>query len=130
VHLAWNLHHASVQPASDLPPPPPTAPLQRVVKIRRDYNNGVASETLEDYALRFTPQRFRKWSEWRVAMNATGAAYPAVSSSDFLSATMLKPSKVLLKAFDEFVMPLLAQQEALKQQLKVLTEQGFTPELG
>ncbi len=59
----------------DLPPPPtPEAPAQRVVKIRRDYNNWVASETMEDYALRFTPQRFRKWSEWRVANTAFGAA--------------------------------------------------------
>ncbi len=54
--------------------PPNSAPLQRVVKIRRDYNNWVASETMEDYALRFTPQRFRKWSEWRVANTAFGAA--------------------------------------------------------
>ena len=47
---------------------------QQVVKIRRDYNRWVASETLEDYALRFAPQRFRKWSEWRVANTAFGAA--------------------------------------------------------
>ncbi|MEI8170298.1 MAG: ATP-binding protein [Rhodoferax sp.] len=47
---------------------------QRVVKVRRDYNGWVASETMEDYALRFTPQRFRKWSEWRVANTAFGAA--------------------------------------------------------
>ncbi|RZJ11981.1 MAG: hybrid sensor histidine kinase/response regulator, partial [Haliea sp.] len=40
----------------------------------RDYNSWVASETMEDYALRFTPQRFRKWSEWRVANTAFGAA--------------------------------------------------------
>ncbi|MEO6018561.1 MAG: ATP-binding protein [Polaromonas sp.] len=62
-----------MQAVSDLPPKPET-PLQRVVKIRRDYNNWVASETMEDYALRFTPQRFRKWSEWRVANTAFGAA--------------------------------------------------------
>jgi len=54
--------------------PPQAAPAQRVVKIRRDYNNWVASETMEDYALRFTPQRFRRWSEWRVANTAFGAA--------------------------------------------------------
>ena len=54
--------------------PRPQAPPQRVVKIRRDYNNWVASETMEDYALRYTPQRFRKWSEWRVANTAFGAA--------------------------------------------------------
>jgi signal transduction histidine kinase/CheY-like chemotaxis protein/purine-cytosine permease-like protein len=42
--------------------------------VRRDYNAWVASETLEDYALRFTPQRFRQWSVWRVANTAFGAA--------------------------------------------------------
>ena len=47
---------------------------QRVIKIRRDYNAWVASETIEDYALRFTPRAFRKWSEWRVANTAFGAA--------------------------------------------------------
>ncbi len=47
---------------------------QRIVKVRRDYNSWVARETMEDYALRFTPQRFRKWSEWRVANTAFGAA--------------------------------------------------------
>lgn len=47
---------------------------QRVVKVRRDYNTWVANETLEDYALRFTPRSFRKWSELRVANTAFGAA--------------------------------------------------------
>ncbi|MEY4100694.1 MAG: hypothetical protein RL300_1865 [Pseudomonadota bacterium] len=42
--------------------------------MRRDYNGWVASETLEDYALRFTPQGFRQWSEWRVAQTALGGA--------------------------------------------------------
>ena len=51
------------------------APIQqRVIKVRRDYNAWVASETLEDYALRFTPRAFRKWSEWRVANTALGGA--------------------------------------------------------
>ncbi|HSV55112.1 MAG TPA: ATP-binding protein [Burkholderiaceae bacterium] len=54
-------------------PAGPEAP-QRVVKVRRDYNSWVASETMEDYALRYTPQRFRKWPEWRVANTAFGAA--------------------------------------------------------
>jgi len=31
---------------------------QRVVKVRRDYNSWVASETMEDYALRFAPSAF------------------------------------------------------------------------
>jgi purine-cytosine permease-like protein len=55
-------------------PPAPGDPPQRIVKVRRDYNSWVASETLEDYALRYTPQRFRKWSEWRVANTAFGVA--------------------------------------------------------
>ncbi|MEO5670895.1 MAG: hypothetical protein ABIR26_09425, partial [Ramlibacter sp.] len=46
---------------------------QRVVKVRRDYNSWVASETMEDYALRYAPQRFRKWSTFRVANTAFGA---------------------------------------------------------
>jgi len=48
--------------------------VQRITLVRREYNNWVASETKEDYALRFTPQRFRKWSEWRVSNTAFGAA--------------------------------------------------------
>ncbi|WOB09504.1 ATP-binding protein [Piscinibacter gummiphilus] len=48
--------------------------VQRVVKVRRDYNSWVARETMEDYALRFTPRAFRKWSEMRVANTAFGAA--------------------------------------------------------
>ena len=48
--------------------------VQRVVKVRRDYNSWVARETMEDYALRFTPRSFRKWSELRVANTAFGAA--------------------------------------------------------
>jgi len=49
-------------------------PLQRIAKVRRDYNTWVAKETLEDYALRFTPRSFRKWSEFRVANMAFGDA--------------------------------------------------------
>ena len=58
----------SQAPASERTPP------QQVVTFRRDYNSWVARETLEDYALRFTPRTFRKWSEWRVANTAFGAA--------------------------------------------------------
>jgi signal transduction histidine kinase/purine-cytosine permease-like protein/DNA-binding NarL/FixJ family response regulator len=52
---------------------PEAAGTQRIVKIRRDYNAWVADETLEDYALRFTPRGFRRWSELRVANTAMGA---------------------------------------------------------
>ncbi len=54
--------------------PAARTPPQQVVTFRRDYNSWVARETLEDYALRFTPRTFRKWSEWRVANTAFGAA--------------------------------------------------------
>ena len=50
----------------------PSAP-QRIIKIRRDYNTWVADETLEDYALRYTPKTMRKWSPFRVANTAFGA---------------------------------------------------------
>lgn len=60
---------------------------QRIVKIRRDYNTWVANETLEDYALRFTPRSFRKWSELRVANTAFGAASFLVLEA--VGATML-----------------------------------------
>ncbi len=45
---------------------------QRIFRIRRDYNSWVANETLEDYALRYTPHSARKWSEFRVANTALG----------------------------------------------------------
>ncbi|MGR9035580.1 MAG: hybrid sensor histidine kinase/response regulator, partial [Gammaproteobacteria bacterium] len=46
---------------------------QNISKIRRDYNAWVANETLEDYALRFAPRSFRKWSEFQVANTAFGS---------------------------------------------------------
>lgn len=50
------------------------APRQHVVKPRRDYNGWVARESMEDYALRFTPRSFRQWSGLRVAQTAFGGA--------------------------------------------------------
>jgi signal transduction histidine kinase/CheY-like chemotaxis protein/purine-cytosine permease-like protein len=61
--------HAAIPAPGSAP-----APQQRVIKVRRDYNAWVASESLEDYALRFTPHSFRKWSAWRVAHTALGGA--------------------------------------------------------
>lgn len=46
---------------------------QKIFRIRRSYNAWVADETMEDYALRYTPRKFRKWSELRVANTAFGA---------------------------------------------------------
>ncbi|MEO8298122.1 MAG: ATP-binding protein [Burkholderiales bacterium] len=51
-----------------------SAPVQRVIKVRRDYNEWVARESMEDYALRFTAHSFRKWSMARVANTAFGGA--------------------------------------------------------
>src|SRR3990167_1767358 len=69
------------------PPEPASDALQRVVKVRRDYNRWVASETLEDYALRFTPRSARRWSEARVANTAFGVASFLVLEA--LGATLL-----------------------------------------
>jgi len=55
-----------------LDPPEHNAPM-RIIKSRRDYNTWVGNETLEDYALRFTPHSFRKWSIFRVSNTALGA---------------------------------------------------------
>ena len=46
---------------------------QRIVPERRDYNRWVANQTLEDYALRFTAKRARRWSAARVAQTALGS---------------------------------------------------------
>ncbi|MGP0059773.1 MAG: ATP-binding protein [Beijerinckiaceae bacterium] len=46
---------------------------QRIVRVRRDYNQWVVNQMLEDYALRFTAERSRRWSSWRVANTAIGA---------------------------------------------------------
>ncbi|GGF41218.1 hybrid sensor histidine kinase/response regulator [Aliidongia dinghuensis] len=46
---------------------------QRIVRERRQYNQWVANQTLEDYALRFTAKRARRWSSFRVANTAIGA---------------------------------------------------------
>jgi len=53
----------------------PTAPpaQQRIVRVRREYNQWVVNQMLEDYALRFTAERSRRWSSWRVANTAIGA---------------------------------------------------------
>ena len=47
--------------------------LQHITKVRRDYNTLVANETMEDYALRYAPRSFRKWSEFQVANTAFGS---------------------------------------------------------
>ncbi len=48
-------------------------PRQEIVRVRRQYNQWVADQTLEDYALRFTADSARRWSSFRVANTAFGA---------------------------------------------------------
>ena len=45
---------------------------QRIDRVRRQYNQWVANQTLEDYALRFTAKSARRWSAARVANTALG----------------------------------------------------------
>ncbi len=47
--------------------------VQRISRVRREYNQFVANETLEDYSLRFTAKSARKWSCLRVANTALGS---------------------------------------------------------
>lgn len=46
---------------------------QQIIHIRREYNKWVSDETMEDYALRYAPRSFRKWSFARIAHTALGA---------------------------------------------------------
>src|ERR1700722_3591031 len=46
---------------------------QRVLAVRRSYNQLVANETMEDYALRYTATGARKFSTARIAQTAFGA---------------------------------------------------------
>jgi signal transduction histidine kinase/CheY-like chemotaxis protein len=82
------------------PSPVAAPPTQRILKIRRDYNAWVANETLEDYALRFTPRAFRKWSSFRVANTALGAV-------SFLALEAIGGSMVLNHGFTNAVLAIL-----------------------
>ncbi len=46
---------------------------QNIFRVRRQYNKWVGNQTLEDYALRFTARRSRRWSIDQVAKTALGA---------------------------------------------------------
>ncbi|NOQ63675.1 MAG: EAL domain-containing protein [Methyloprofundus sp.] len=45
----------------------------KIEKERRKYNQWVASESLEDYALRYTPASYRQWSPLLIANTAIGS---------------------------------------------------------
>jgi hypothetical protein len=51
----------------------PAVERQRIDRVRRQYNQWVANQTLEDYALRFTAKSARRWSAARVANTALGS---------------------------------------------------------
>ncbi len=48
-------------------------PQQRVIPQRRHYNKWVGDQTVEDFALRYTAQKARRWSAFRVGNTALGA---------------------------------------------------------
>ena len=62
---------------------------QRIDRVRREYNQWAANETLEDFALRFTAKRARRWSAAQVGQTALGAvsflALEAIGGSITLS---------------------------------------------
>jgi signal transduction histidine kinase/CheY-like chemotaxis protein len=63
----------SLLPATDRVVDPAQIRRQRIVRTRRQYNQWVGNDTLEDYALRFTAQKARKWPAWWVANAALGS---------------------------------------------------------
>jgi len=64
-----------------------------VTPARRTYNQWVANETLEDFALRFTARRARRWSAGRVANTAIG-------SISFLALEAIGGTLTLIYGFD------------------------------
>jgi len=69
-----------VRLSADLAPagaasPPDAASIrrQRIVRTRRQYNQWVNNDTLEDFALRFTARKARRWSAFWVANTALGS---------------------------------------------------------
>ena len=79
----------------------PMAGRQRVVAVRRTYNRWVANQTLEDYALRFTARKARRWSPSRVANTALG-------SISFLALEAIGGSITLGYGFTNAVLAILA----------------------
>src|SRR5688572_26361223 len=62
---------------------------QQIFRVRREYNIWVGNQTLEDYALRFTAKKARRWTIDQVAKTALGAtaflALEAIAASVTLS---------------------------------------------
>ena len=66
----WCLDHKSRTKLAH----PPMSVAPQILRSRRTYNKWVANETLEDFALRFTAKRARRWSVTRIAHTALGTA--------------------------------------------------------
>jgi signal transduction histidine kinase/purine-cytosine permease-like protein/FixJ family two-component response regulator len=73
---------------------------QRILRVRRDYNQWVANQTLEDYALRFTANSARRWSALRVANTALG-------SVSFLALEAIGGTITIGYGFDNAVLAIL-----------------------
>ncbi len=71
-----------------------------IARVRRQYNQWVANETLEDYALRFTARRARRWSHARVANTALG-------SISFLALEAIGGAITVSYGFDNAVLAIL-----------------------
>jgi purine-cytosine permease-like protein len=69
-------------------------------RARRTYNKWVANETLEDFALRFTARRARRWSMGRVANTAIG-------SISFLALEAIGAALTLSYGFDNAIPAIL-----------------------
>ena len=80
-------------------PLPETTP--QVSRIRRTYNQWAANETLEDFALRFTARRARRWTYGRVANTALG-------SISFLALEAIGGAITLTYGFSHAVTAILA----------------------
>jgi signal transduction histidine kinase/CheY-like chemotaxis protein len=74
---------------------------QPIVRVRRQYNQWVADQTLEDYALRFTADKARRWSSFRVGQTALGAI-------SFLACEAIGGTITLTFGFDNAMLAILA----------------------
>lgn len=75
--------------------------VQKIARIRRNYNQWVANQTLEDFALRFTASRARRWSITRIANTALG-------SISFLALEAIGGAITLAYGFENAVAAILA----------------------
>jgi len=73
---------------------------QRIVRTRRQYNQWVNNDTLEDFALRFTAHKARRWSSLWVANTALG-------SIAFLACEAIGATVTLNYGFDNMLLALL-----------------------